>query len=86
MNLLAIAAAETLPIMTEKQENIIYRTRNANSCAESAYWWMKKIDPSDIDDLGVMSKIKDTLDLLQMVDNLTIDIIISIKSKNNSDL
>lgn len=67
--------------MTEKQENIIYRTLNANTCAESAYWWMKKIAPGDIGDLGVMSKIQDALDLLQKVKGLTMDIIITIKAK-----
>lgn len=69
--------------MTKEQENIILRTQKANACAESAYWWMKNIDANTIDDLGVMSKIQDVLELLRKVDDITMDIVITIKNNSN---
>lgn len=69
--------------MTKEQESIIYRIHKANACAEYAYWWMKNIDANDIDDLGVMSKIQDVLELLRKVDDITMDIVITIKNKSD---
>ena len=66
--------------MTPQQEKIIFHTQKANVCAESAFWWMKNINANDIDDLGVMSKIQDVLELLRKVDDLTMDIVITISS------
>lgn len=44
---------------------------------------MKNIDANDIDDLGVMSKIQDVLELLRKVDDITMDIVITIKNNSN---
>lgn len=52
-----------------------------NLCAERAYWWMRKIDKEAAERLGVMDKIKSVLSLLQKVDNLSLDIQITISQK-----
>lgn len=50
--------------------------------AETAFWWMKGIEADDIDNLGVMSKIQNLIKLLREVDSITMDIMITIKNKN----
>lgn len=44
---------------------------------------MRGIKAEDIDDLGVMSKIQDVIELLRKVDDITMDIIITIKNKSD---
>lgn len=67
--------------MTPKHEKIVFNTLQANNMAEGAYWWMKDINASDVDDLSVMKKIEDVLKILRKVDDLTMDIIITIRNK-----
>ena len=54
--------------------------QKANRAAETAFWWMKNINADDIDNLGVMSKIQNVIELLREVDNLTMDITITLKN------
>lgn len=52
-----------------------------NHCAERAYWWMKGVDKDTAERLGVADMVKNVLSLLQKVDNITMDIQITIKNK-----
>lgn len=69
--------------MDRKTENLVFQVTRANRCAETAFWWMRGIKAEDIDDLGVMSKIQDVIELLRKVDDITMDIIITIKNKSD---
>ena len=69
--------------MTLEEEKIILCTQKAEDCSHAAHWWMKNIDVNDIDDLGVMSKIQDVIELLHKVNDLTMDIVITIKNKSD---
>lgn len=69
--------------MTPQQHKNVFFTDCANKCADNARWWMTNIDVNDIDDLGVMSKIQDVFELLRKVNDLTMDIIITIKNKSD---
>lgn len=51
-----------------------------NHCAERAYWW-KGVDKDTAERLGVADMVKNVLSLLQKVDNITMDIQITIKNK-----
>lgn len=53
----------------------------ANKESKRAYWWLKGIDANDAKELGVLSKIKDCLSLLNVIDDITIDITITINTK-----
>ncbi|MBD5351874.1 MAG: hypothetical protein HDR86_03495 [Bacteroides sp.] len=53
----------------------------SNHCAERAYWWMKGVDTDTAECLGVADMVKSVLSLLQKVDNITMDISITIKNK-----
>ena len=64
------------------EREILFRVEKANKSAETAFWWMKGIDRSDIDNLGVMSKIQNVIKLLREVDNITMDITIAIRNKS----
>lgn len=64
---------------------ILHQVDAANRHAETAYWWLKEIDPAQAEQYGVLSKIKDVLTLLRTIDNITMDITISIKKKSNND-
>ena len=54
----------------------------ANNHAEHAYWWMKGVDRDEAQRLGVSDMVQSVLSLLQKVDNITMDIVITIKQKN----
>lgn len=54
----------------------------ANNYAEHAYWWLKNVDREDAERLGVAGKVQNVLGLLQNVDNITMDIQITIKQKS----
>lgn len=73
---------ETYKSASPKDKRILFNVDRANKSAEAAFWWMKGIEPADIDDLGVMSKIQNVIELLRKVDNITMDITIAIKNKN----
>lgn len=62
-------------------EHTLLSAEQCNLCAERAYWWMKKIDKDAAERLGVVDKIKSVLSLLQRVDNITMDIQITISQK-----
>ena len=62
---------------------IVTHIQEANHNAERAYWWMKNIDCEEAKTLEISNKVQTVLDLLQQVDNITIDIVITIKQKTN---
>lgn len=68
--------------MTPTEE--VYRThaQEANHNAERAYWWMKGIDREEAQRLGLSDMVQSVLSLLQKVDNITMDIQITIKQKS----
>ena len=64
------------------KEELITHVEQANKNAERSYWWLKNIKAEDVEELGmtnVLDKIRDVLSLLQQVDNITMDIMITIK-------
>lgn len=61
-------------------EQLINSVEQANNRAEASYWWMKGIDMKQAEELQVADKVNDVLKLLAKVDNITIDIIITIKN------
>lgn len=71
--------------MTATEEVITTHAQEANHNAERAYWWMKGIDRDEAQRLGVLDKVQTVLDLLQKVDNITMDIVITIKQKSKND-
>lgn len=73
-----IAAADP---MTRKNTKVLTQVAKANQCVGRACWWLKGIDRESVDHLGVADKINVVLSLLQQVDDITIDIQITIKSK-----
>lgn len=67
--------------MTPTEEVITTHAQEANHNAERAYWWMKGIDRDEAQRLGLNDKVQTVLNLLQKVDNITMDIVITIKQK-----
>lgn len=63
-------------------EVMIQQIEEANHNAERSYWWMKGVDRDEAQRLGVNDMAQTVLDLLQKVDNITMDIVITIKRKN----
>lgn len=61
-------------------EQLINSVEQTNNRAEASYWWMKGIDMKQAEELQVADKVNDVLKLLAKVDNITIDIIITIKN------
>lgn len=64
------------------KEELITHIEQANRNAERSYWWLKNIKADDVKELGmtnVLDNIRDVLSLLQQVDNITMDIMITIK-------
>lgn len=68
--------------MKPTEEVILTQAQEANHNAERAYWWMKGIDREEAQRLGVADMVQSVLSLLQKVDNITIDIQITIKQKS----
>lgn len=68
--------------MTPTEEVIVTHAQEANLNAERAYWWMKGIDRDEAQRLGVSDMVQSVLSLLQKVDNITMDIVITIKQKS----
>ena len=68
--------------MKPTEEVILTLAQEANHNAERAYWWMKGIDREEAQRLGVADMVQSVLSLLQKVDNITIDIQITIKQKS----
>lgn len=68
--------------MTPTEEVIITHAQEANHNAERAYWWMKGIDRDEAQRLGLADMVQSVLSLLQKVDNITMDIQITIKQKS----
>lgn len=67
------------------KETMITIVEQANKNAERSYWWLKNIKAEDVKELGmtnVLDKIRDVLSLLQQVDNITMDIIITVKQNS----
>lgn len=54
----------------------------ANRNAERSYWWMKGVDRDEAKRFGVSDMVQSVLNLLQKVDNITMDIVITIKQKS----
>lgn len=68
------------------KEELTTHVEQANKNAERSYWWLKNINVEDVKELGmssVLDKIRDVLSLLQQVDNITMDVIITIKQSSN---
>lgn len=70
--------------MTPTEEVIVTHTQEANHNAERAYWWMKGIDREEAQRLGLADMVQSVLSLLQKVDNITMDIQITIKRQTQS--
>lgn len=68
--------------MTPTEEVIVTQAQEANHNAERAYWWMKGIDREEAQRLGLSDMVQSVLSLLQKVDNITMDIQITIKQKS----
>lgn len=68
--------------MTPTEEVIVTHAQEANHNAERAYWWMKGIDREEAQRLGLSDMVQSVLSLLQRVDNITMDIQITIKQKS----
>lgn len=60
---------------------MIQQIEEANHNAERSYWWMKGVDRDEAQRLGVNDMVQTVLNLLQKVDNITLDIVITIKQK-----
>lgn len=63
-------------------DKVITGVEQANHNAERAYWWMKGIDRDEAQRLNITNEVNTVLSLLQRVDNITMDIVITIKQKN----
>ena len=68
--------------MKPTEEVILTHAQEANHNAERAYWWMKGIDREEAQRLGLSDMVQSVLSLLQKVDNITMDIQITIKQKS----
>lgn len=68
--------------MQPTEEVIMTHAQEANHNAERAYWWMKGIDRDEAQRLGLTDMVLEVLSLLQKVDNITMDIQITIKQKS----
>lgn len=64
-----------------KEQTMIVQAEEANHNAERAYWWMKGIDREEAQRLGLNDKVQIVLNLLQEIDNITMDIVTTIKQK-----
>lgn len=69
--------------LQSKEQIIITHAEEANHNAERAFWWMKGIDRDEAQRLGLNDMVQSVLNLLQKVDNITMDIVIKIKQKSN---
>lgn len=67
--------------LNPEDTSILLSVEQTNHCAERAYWWMKGVDKETAERLGVADMVKNVLSLLQKVDNITMDISITIKNK-----
>lgn len=56
--------------------------QEANHNVQRAYWWMKNIDREEAQRLGLTDMVQSVLSLLRKVDNITMDIQITIRQKN----
>lgn len=68
--------------MQPTEEVILTHAQEANHNAERAYWWMKGIDRDEAQRLGLTDMVLEVLSLLQKVDNITMDIVITIKQNS----
>lgn len=63
-------------------DEVTTHVQEANHNVERSYWWMKGIDRDEAQRLGLNEKIQTVLKILQKIDNITMDIIITIKNKS----
>ena len=68
--------------MEPTEEVILTHAQEANHNAERAFWWMKGIDRDEAQRLGLNDMVQSVLNLLQKVDNITMDIVITIKQNS----
>lgn len=68
--------------MKPTEEVILTHAQEANHNAERSYWWMKGVDREEAQRLGLADMVQSVLSLLQKVDNITMDIQITIKQKS----
>jgi len=68
--------------MKPTEEVILTHAQEANHNAERAYWWMKGIDRDEAQRLGLNEMGQSFLNLPQKVDNITMDIVITIKQNS----
>ena len=67
---------------TRTQLKALTQVSKANQCAERAYWWLKGIAPDTVAALGISEQIRRALTLLQTADDITLDILLTIKNTN----
>lgn len=69
----------------KSKEEIITQVEEANRNVARAKWWLNNVDATGIRQLGmdgVLGKIRDVLTLLRQIDNITMDIVLTIKQKS----
>lgn len=70
--------------MVTTNQEIITQIQEANQQSAKAFWWLRNVNRNEATQLGVMRKIEEALQLLQDVDNLTIDVMITIRKQDPS--
>lgn len=70
------------PLSPELQD-LLKHISSAERHAESAYWWFKGIDHKVAEEHNVTGQLANVLSLLAKVDNIAMDIVITIKQHSN---
>lgn len=68
--------------LNPSSQAMIRQMVEANNNAERAYWRMKGIERDEAQRLGLNDMVRTALSLLQKVDNITMDIVITIRQKS----
>lgn len=69
--------------LNQASKVMIQQIEDANHNAERSYWRIKGVDRDETQRLGVNDMVQTVLNLLQMVDNITMDIVITINNVKN---
>lgn len=75
-------AADDKPLPKELKE-LLTRITSAERYAETAYWWFKGVDLKVAEEHNVAGQLANVLSLLSKVDNIAMDIVITIKQHSN---
>lgn len=68
--------------MPQKDQTILALAQKSRQSAEKARWWISGIDRDAARTLGIADMIRRTLFLLDEIDDITMDIQITIKQKH----